>query len=90
MKKRQAKKIMGFSPFKIYLKNLSCEEESKAIELLCIKHNYWYRRHYKYASIQMIRKERRVFPRWEWDWKRDHRITKAVKITHFHYGKYKP
>lgn len=88
MKKRQAKKIMAYSFLKILRQNLPCDEELKALDLLISKSKYWYERHWKYAPVETVLRERRNLPSVDWFWKRDHRITQAARITHIHYGKY--
>lgn len=88
MKKRQAKKIMAYSFLKILRQNLPCDEELKALDLLNSKSKYWFERHWKYAPVETVIRERRNLPSVDWFWKRDHRITQAARITHIHYGKY--
>lgn len=88
MKKRQAKKIMTYSFLKILRLHLPCDEELKALDLLSSKSKYWFERHWKYAPVETVIRERRNLPSVDWFWKRDHRITQAAKITHIHYGKY--
>lgn len=88
MKKRQAKKIMAYSFLKILRQNLPYDEELKALDLLNSKSKYWFERHWQYAPVETVLRERRNLPSVDWFWKRDHRITQAAKITHIHYGKY--
>ena len=88
MKKRQAKKIMAYSFLKILRQNLPYDEELKALDLLNSKSKYWFERHWQYAPVETVIRERRNLPSVDWFWKRDHRITQAAKITHIHYGKY--
>ena len=88
MKKRQAKKIMAYSFLKILRQNLPYDEELKALDLLIPKSKYWFERHWQYAPVETVIRERRNLPSVDWFWKRDHRITQAAKITHIHYGKY--
>ena len=88
MKKRQAKKIMAYSFLKILRQNLPYDEELKALDLLISKSKYWFERHWQYAPVETVIRERRNLPSVDWFWKRDHRITQAAKITHIHYGKY--
>ena len=88
MKKRQAKKIMAYSFLKILRQNLPYDEELKALDLLNSKSKYWFERHWQYAPVETVLRERKNLPSVDWFWKRDHRITQAAKITHIHYGKY--
>ena len=88
MKKRQAKKIMAYSFLKILRQNLPYDEELKALDLLNSKSKYWFERHWQYAPVETVIRERRNLPSVDWFWKRDHRITQAARITHIHYGKY--
>ena len=88
MKKRQAKKIMAYSFLKILRQNLPYDEELKALDLLNSKSKYWFERHWQYAPVETVIRERRNLPSVDWFWKRDHRIPQAAKITHIHYGKY--
>ena len=77
----------------LYVKNLHdtgrmSDEELKALDLLNSKSKYWFERHWQYAPVETVIRERRNLPSVDWFWKRDHRITQAARISHIHYGKY--
>ena len=69
MKKRQAKKIMAYSFLKILRQNLPCDEELKALDLLISKSKYWFERHWKYAPVETVLRERGNLPSVDWFWK---------------------
>lgn len=66
MKKRQAKKIMAYSFLKILRQKLPCDEELKALDLLSSKSKYWFERHWKYAPVETVQRERRDLPSIDW------------------------